>query len=264
MRVGADERVRIENVAVAEHAFGEILEIHLVHDADAGRDESESLESLLAPFEEFVALAVALEFHVHVQFQRDGGAGEVDLHRVIDDEINRHERLDDFRIAADARDRAAHRCEIDDERDAGEILQDDPCDHERDFLVSRLFGVPIRERFDVFALDFFAVAIAQDGLEHDSNADWQARDFAEALLLERGEGVEATGAAEAGVELLQGGEGVLTHAFRLNCAGADAMRLFLIVGRALRLPQFLNQGNRSGRPTIRGRRRSILARRASL
>ena len=51
-------------------------------------------------FKKFVTLAVAFEFHVHVQAQGRGGAGEIDLHRVIDDEIDRHERLDDFRIAA--------------------------------------------------------------------------------------------------------------------------------------------------------------------
>ena len=98
--VGADERIRIKEIAGMEHAFGEIFEIHLVHDADARRHEAESLEGLLPPFQKFVALAVAFEFHVHVQAQGRGGAGEIHLHGVIDDEIDRHERLDDFRIAA--------------------------------------------------------------------------------------------------------------------------------------------------------------------
>ena len=101
--IGADERVGIDKrqaVASREHAFGEIFEIHLVHDADPGRNESESLERLLAPLQELVALAVALEFHVHVQAQRFGRAEEIDLDGVIDHQIDRHQRFDDFRIAA--------------------------------------------------------------------------------------------------------------------------------------------------------------------
>ena len=38
-------------VALSRHAFGEIFEIHLVHDADAGRNDTEGLERLLAPFQ---------------------------------------------------------------------------------------------------------------------------------------------------------------------------------------------------------------------
>ncbi len=203
VRVGSDQRVGIIKIAAAEHALGEILEIDLVHDADARRDEAESLERLLAPLEEFVTLAVALEFHVHVQLQRHGRAGEIDLDRVIDHEIDRDERLDDFRIAAQPFHRAAHGGEIDHQRDAGEILQDDPRDDERNFLVRRLLRVPVGQRLDIFAADFFAVAIAQDGFEHDPDADRQARDRADALFLERGERVERRLATQAGVELLE-------------------------------------------------------------
>ena len=70
VRIGADERVGIINrLAVdlgGEDALGEVLEIDLVDDADAGRDDLEGLERLLAPLEEFVALAVAGEFEFEV------------------------------------------------------------------------------------------------------------------------------------------------------------------------------------------------------
>ncbi len=100
MRVGPDEGVGEIDAILREHALGEILEIHLVDDADAGRDEAEGLEGLLAPLEELVALAVALEFHLHVELERLRGAGEIHLHGVIDHEVDRDERLDDFRVAA--------------------------------------------------------------------------------------------------------------------------------------------------------------------
>ena len=76
VRIGADERVGIKDDrrrSAREHAFGEIFEIYLVHDADARRHEAEGLEGLLAPFQKFITLAVALEFHLHVQPQ---GAAE--------------------------------------------------------------------------------------------------------------------------------------------------------------------------------------------
>ena len=66
VRIGADERVGIIDAVLLEHALGEVFEIHLVHDADAGRHDAEGLERLLAPLEELVALAVALEFELEV------------------------------------------------------------------------------------------------------------------------------------------------------------------------------------------------------
>ena len=74
---------------------------------------------------------------------------------MIDDQIDRHERLDDFRIAAEPLHRAAHRREIDEQRHAGEILQDDARDDERNFLVRRFLRVPVRQRLDIFALATF-------------------------------------------------------------------------------------------------------------
>ena len=51
------------------------------------------------------------------------GAVLVDLHGVVDDEIDRLQRVDALRIAAERLDRVAHRGEIDDGGHAGEVLQ---------------------------------------------------------------------------------------------------------------------------------------------
>src|SRR5213075_3444561 len=133
MRVSPDERVweKYFRFPVSvfrfrrKHSLREVLQIHLVNDPDAGRDESEGLESLLAPFQELVTLAIALELHLHVQLECLRRAGEIHLDGVIDDEIDRHQRLDDLRIAAKLFHRAAHRGQIDHEWDAGEILEND-------------------------------------------------------------------------------------------------------------------------------------------
>ena len=191
-----------------------------MHDPDAGRHESESLESLLTPFEELVALAVALELHLHVQTQRFGRAGEIDLDRVVHHEIDRHEGLDDFRIAAEFLHRAAHRREIDHEGNAGEILEDDAGHDEWNLVIGRRLRVPIRQRLDVFPPDLFAVAIAQDRLEHDANADRKPGDRPDSLRFERRERMQESFAAAAGVELLQRFKFV-THVFIVTTSTAD-------------------------------------------
>src|SRR5581483_5026546 len=66
VRVRADERVRVMDAAPLEDALSEVLEVHLVADADAGRDDAERVEGLHAPLEELVALAVPLELELHV------------------------------------------------------------------------------------------------------------------------------------------------------------------------------------------------------
>src|SRR5207248_3270697 len=172
-------------------------------DPDSRRNESESLESLLAPLQELVALAVTFEFHLHIQAERFRRAGKIDLHGVIDDEVHRHERLDDFRIATEFFHRASHRGEIDDQRNAGEILENNACDHERDFLVRRRLRIPARERLDVLPPDFLPIAISQNRFEHDPDADRQTRNFTDALLFQRRQRMQESFPAVTGVELLQ-------------------------------------------------------------
>jgi hypothetical protein len=101
---------------------------------------------------------------------------------MIDHQIYRNERFDDFRIGSDALNCAAHGGQVDHERNTCEILQNDARNHERDFFVSRFRGVPVRESFYIASADFLSVAIAQHRLKDDANADRQPRDFRKALF----------------------------------------------------------------------------------
>ena len=85
-------------------------------DAGARRHDAEVVERVLSPAQEHVALAVALELHLGVDQERRVGAVLVDLHRVVDDEVDRLQRIDALRIAAELDDRVAHRGEVDDAR----------------------------------------------------------------------------------------------------------------------------------------------------
>ena len=85
-----------------------------------------------------------------------------------------------FDVAAAPRDRRAHRGEVDEQRHAGEVLQQDARDDERDLLRARRLRLPARERFDVLVADAPAVEIAQHRFEHDAKAHRQPRDARDA------------------------------------------------------------------------------------
>ena len=74
--VGAEQRVGIgEGRAVhlgGPHGLGQVFQVHLVADAGAGRHHAEIVERGLAPAQERVALAVALELDLDVLPQRVG------------------------------------------------------------------------------------------------------------------------------------------------------------------------------------------------
>ena len=127
VRIGADAGVRIgDDVAVLAgrrpHRLAEIFEVDLVADAGAGRHDAEIVERLLAPFQEFVALLVALIFELDVAGEGHRRAELVDDDGMVDDEIDRHQRIDLLRVAAERGHGVAHRGEIDHRRHAGEIL----------------------------------------------------------------------------------------------------------------------------------------------
>ena len=138
---------------VAADDAREVLDVDLMDDAGLGRHDAEVAERRLAPAQEHVALAVALVLEVGVQLERVRAAEVIDLHRVIDDELDRLQRIDLLGIAAERGDAVAHRGEIDDARHAGEVLQQDARGHERDFLLDGARGRPARQRPDVVGLD---------------------------------------------------------------------------------------------------------------
>jgi len=123
--VGSDDRVGIELAVGVKDGAREELEVDLVHDAGAGRHDRQAAEGVGTPLEEHEALLVALELEVEVVLERAGIAGVVDLHAVVDHEVDWHRRVDAVRVAAEALDGIAHRGEIDHARHAGEVLQDD-------------------------------------------------------------------------------------------------------------------------------------------
>ena len=91
-------------------------------DASPGRDDLEVAKSALTPPEERVPFAVPLEFQLRIPEHGGRGAEFVDLDRMVYDELGGNLRIDARRVAAERVHRLAHRRQIDDRRDASEVL----------------------------------------------------------------------------------------------------------------------------------------------
>ncbi len=211
VRIGADQRVGIIDTAFFMHATREVFEVYLVHDAHARRHDLERVEGLHAPLHELIAFLVALEFQFHVQVECILRAIVVDLHRVVDDEIDRDQRFDDFRVLAHPGRDAAHGGKVGEQRHAGEILQYDTCNDEGNFRRSRSVRRPRGELPDVFFGNFLTVEIAQHRFKHYADRNRQTRDLADAGFLQRGQGVELALLAGAGRELVERIEQAVGH-----------------------------------------------------
>ena len=162
MRVGADERVRECNtVSFLDHAR-QVLDVDLVADPGSGRHELEVPERLLSPAEEHVALAVSLELALDVDRERTPGRELVDLHTVVDHQLDRDQRVDLLRIAAHVVHRVAHRCEVDDRGHTRQVLHQHAAGREADLAARLVLRDPGPDRLDVLV-----VARTQHVLEED-------------------------------------------------------------------------------------------------
>ena len=181
VRVGADDGVGIGAVAafgvVVEHNAPQVFEIHLVDDAGVRRHHLEIAERSLAPAQERVAFAVALEFDLVVGRERAGAAVVVHLHRVVDDQLGGVQRIDLLRIAAELLHGLAHGGEVHHAGHAGEVLHDHARGREIDLVGGRGLGVPAEHRFDVILRDVDAVFEAQQIFEQDLEGVGQSRDL---------------------------------------------------------------------------------------
>jgi len=207
VRIRADERIRIGDLEGAflladrhlllagPHRLREVFEIDLVADAGAGRHHGEVRKRLLAPFEEFVAFLILLVFLDDVLGERLVVPEEVHDHGVVDDEIDRHQRIDLLRVAAERLHRIAHRGEIDHRRHAGEILHQHPRRAERDFMFERALLQPLRNRQNVGLLDGAVVLVAQQVFQQHLHGIGEFGDSLQTILLGGGQAVIDIGLA---------------------------------------------------------------------
>ena len=125
---------------------------------------TEVVEGPLAPLEEFVALPVALEFDLGVPAQRLRRGKEIHLNGMVDDQVDRHQRIDLARVATEAGHGRPHGGQIHDGRHAGEVLHDDTRGQERDPGLLPA-GLPGRDVLDIVLADLAIIAVAQRRLQ---------------------------------------------------------------------------------------------------
>ena len=169
-------------------------------DAGARGHGGEILEALRAPFEEVVTLGVTRILELDVLLERLGVTKLVDHHRVVDDEVHGHLRVDFRGVAAELANSIAHGGQIDHAGHAGEILQQHARRPVLDFLAGRGVLLPVGDRLRIVGRDCEAAVFeAQHVLEQDLQAEGQLRHVAD-LFRRLGEGI-------IGVVLAVHGEG---------------------------------------------------------
>jgi len=114
--------VDFDLVFLAPYRLRQIFEIDLVANAGARRHDAKVVERLLRPFQEFIALPVLPVFLFDILLDCIAGAEDRYRYRVIANEIDRNERIDFLRIAAEHLHGITHGGEVDDRRDASEVL----------------------------------------------------------------------------------------------------------------------------------------------
>ena len=162
--------------------LGQILQVDLMADAGTGRHHAEIIEGILAPAQEGVALAVALEFPLDVDLEGARRAEGIDHDRVVDHEIDRRQRVDPLGLAAEVLHRLAHGGEIDHRRHPGEVLHEYARRAVADLPVRAPVLEPFADGFGVLDGHGAAVLVAQQVLEQDLERERQAGDVAEAGL----------------------------------------------------------------------------------
>ena len=108
-----------------------------------------------------------------------GVPDDVDHDRMVDDEVDGHQRVHLLGIAVEQGDAVAHGGEVDDGGNAGEVLHEDAGGLEGDLAGRGAGGEPGGDVLGVADAVGAVVLEAQDVLEQDLEADGQARHVAQ-------------------------------------------------------------------------------------
>ena len=113
----------------------------------------------------------------------------VHLHRVVDDQFSRGQRIHAGGIAAELHDGIAHGGQVDDTGNAGEVLHDDASRRESDFVGGRCVGIPVQQGVHIAAGDVNAILKAEEVLEQDLQREGQSGQFGGWQTLQAVDGV---------------------------------------------------------------------------
>ncbi len=164
------------------HRLRDVFQVHLVADSGARRHDGEVFKRFLAPAQEGVAFAIALELDGHVVLQRFGRTGHVHHDRMVDHQVDGNQRVHLLRVALQLQDAVAHRGQIDHGGNAGEILHQDTRGLEGNFLRAAPFLQPFRNGLGILNRIGMPVLAPQHVFQQHFQADRQAADGTDRLF----------------------------------------------------------------------------------
>ena len=118
-----------------------------------------------------IPLAIALVLTLHVEDERVRCPEPVDLDRVVDDEVCRHQWIDLRRIAAEVGNGVSHSSEVNDRGHPGEVLEEDPGRHEWDLRSGLAIWPPAGKDLNVGRAHQASAGVPQDVLKQDPKRD---------------------------------------------------------------------------------------------
>ena len=177
-------------VSVCPYGLRKVFKVNLVTDTGSRRYNAEVVKGALTPFKECVTFHVAFVFTIHVHLERARGAEFVDHNGVVNDQINRIQRVNFFSVTTEGNQTVAHRGKVNYGRNAGEILHQNACWTICDFTwVLTTVHSPFSEGFDVIDGDCLTIFKAQHVFQNHFQGSWQAREVAKAGFLCRRNGI---------------------------------------------------------------------------
>ena len=127
MAIRAHQCIRIGDfitvlVSITPNGLGQIFEVYLMANPRSRGNNAEIVKRVLAPFQKGITLHIAFIFAIHVHLKGAGIAKFINHHRMVDNQINWVQRINFFCIAAQSHQSIAHRGQIDNGWNTGEIL----------------------------------------------------------------------------------------------------------------------------------------------
>ena len=151
MRVRPNQRIGINHPILFPHSLCEIFQIHLMANPCPRRYNAEILKCPLPPFQKFITLAIPLKLPLHIRLKGLRRAKFIHHHRMVNHQINRHNRINLLRIATKALHGFPHRCQIHNRRHARKILHQHAGRAVSNLMTGTLFLLPIRQRLHILS-----------------------------------------------------------------------------------------------------------------
>src|SRR5687767_4002694 len=139
-----------------------------MHDPGHGRHNAEVAEGFLPPFQKFIPFAVAMEFHFSISCERVCGREKINLDRMVNDQVHRHQRIDLPWVTTKARNCCTHCGQVHYCGYSGKILHDDTRRKKRNPRANPVRS-PGGDVLHIALLDLQIVTLTERCFEHDSD-----------------------------------------------------------------------------------------------